>query len=104
MTPASFGKGGRTMAICLDTEFSTHPNAKIGVTKIVSFDELKELSDKGYTHTMAAKHFDVPDSTFRTFLNRNRLRYLFTKNKRNHLDNQQKEMGQMKQDGTEGVQ
>ena len=73
---------GRTIAICLDTEVATKLNVVIGVTKIVTIGELKMLSDGGYTNAQAARYFNVPDSTFRTFLNRNKLRYLFTMNKK----------------------
>ena len=94
---------GRIMAICLDSEFPLKVNAVLGKTIIVSLDELKELSDEGYTHAEAARHFNVPDSTFRTFLNRNKLRHLFTKNKRNNFK-RAKENHHMTTDGKEGDQ
>ena len=94
-------RSGRIMAICLDTEFETRPNAIAGVTKSVTLDQLKKMSDEGMTHAEAARKLDVPDSTFRTFLNRNKLRYLFTKNKRNHLNNQDREAKEMTRDGKE---
>jgi predicted S18 family serine protease len=76
------------MAICLDTELSTCHNAVPGHTRVVSEMELKRLSDEGYTHAQAAKYLHVPDSTFRTFLNRVKLRHLFTKNKAKKADKQ----------------
>jgi len=74
------GRTGQIMVICLDTELKTCHNAVPGRTKVVSEMELRRLSDEGYTNAQAARYLQVPDSTFRSFLNRVKLRELFTKN------------------------